>query len=144
MVESKPIRTVGGSCLCGGVIFEISLPSVVCAHCHCTQCRRAHGAAFVTWFTVPKERWRVTQGDALLRRYASSDHARRWFCSGCGSSLFFETDREPGRIDIALANLDGPLDRDPQLHVWYDEHVDWVEAADALPRLGRGGEPGDG
>ena len=36
---------VGGSCLCGAVRFEVTLPSKFCAHCHCGNCRKAHGAA---------------------------------------------------------------------------------------------------
>ena len=38
-----------GSCLCGEVGFVAALPSKWVAHCHCSRCRRAHGAPFVTW-----------------------------------------------------------------------------------------------
>jgi hypothetical protein len=45
--------TAVGACLCGAVQFELQLPATWVAHCHCTMCRRAHGAAFVTWVSVP-------------------------------------------------------------------------------------------
>jgi len=38
-----------GSCLCGAIGFVAALPSKWVAHCHCSRCRRAHGAPFVTW-----------------------------------------------------------------------------------------------
>ena len=38
-----------GKCLCGAVRFRMRFPSKWVAHCHCTMCRRAHGAAFVTF-----------------------------------------------------------------------------------------------
>ena len=43
---------VEGGCLCGAVRFSLELPSKWCAHCHCSMCRRAHGAGYVTWGQV--------------------------------------------------------------------------------------------
>ena len=40
---------VSGGCLCGAVRFTAKLPSKWCAHCHCSLCRKAHGAGYVTW-----------------------------------------------------------------------------------------------
>lgn len=140
MTETNRKDTAQGSCLCGGVVFEVALPTLVCAHCHCTMCRRAHGAAFVTWFTVPRSQWRVTAGEQVLQRYRSSDHGTRSFCGRCGSSLFFETSQEPDRVDIVLANMDGAIDRPPQLHIYIDDQVPWFGLEDGLPQLG--GESG--
>ena len=49
-------------------------------------------------------------GEKVLAHFRSSDHATRSFCSGCGSSLFFETTRSPETIDVVLANLKGVID----------------------------------
>ena len=136
-------ETVGGSCLCGAVRFEIELPTQICAHCHCTMCRRAHGAGYVTWVVLPHEQLRIRSGEDRLVRFKSSDHGTRTFCGICGSTLLFETSEHPERIDVVLANLDGPIDREPQLHVFFDDRVDWISAEDGLPRLGgtTGSEP---
>lgn len=128
--------TVSGACLCGGVRFHVGLPSLFCAHCHCTMCRRNHGAAYVTWFGVPRERFGLDAGEDLLRRYESSSHATRTFCGRCGTSLFFESQRNPDRVEIPLANMEGELDRRPEVHVFFDDHVAWLAADDGLPRLG--------
>ena len=37
---------------------------------------------------------------------------------------------------MVLANLAGPIDREPQLHVYFDDRVDWIHVADDLPRIG--------
>ena len=100
------------------------------------MCRRSHGAAFVTWFGVPPERLRITSGEDRLSRHPSSDHATRSFCGRCGSSLFFESTRYPERVDVVLANMEDPIDRAPQLHVHFDDRVDWIQVADDLPRIG--------
>ena len=116
------------------------MPSLFCAHCHCSMCRRIHGTGFVTWFSIPKTQLRVTAGESDLIRFQSSDHGTRSFCGCCGSSLFFESTLDPERVDIPLANVDGPIDREPQLHVYFDRRAEWVTVEDSLPRLG--GETG--
>jgi hypothetical protein len=127
---------VGGSCLCGEVQFEVRLPTKWCAHCHCSLCRRAHGAAFVTWFGVERSAFEVIGGLAALVWYRSSDKARRGFCSTCGSTLFFESERWPDEMHVALALMHGAIDREPAAHVFFDSHVSWFEPQDELRRLG--------
>ncbi len=134
------IATQSGACLCGAVRFTVKLPSSFCGHCHCSMCRRNHGAGFVTWFAVPEQQLSIDEGKDELVKFASSDHGTRSFCSRCGSSLFCVTGLTPDHIDIPLASMEGPIDREPQIHVYYDDRVPWVDANDGLTRLG--GETG--
>ncbi len=129
-------KTVEGGCLCGTVRFAFDLPTLWCAHCHCTMCRRHHGAGIVTWTGVAEDRFRVTAGGDSLNWHASSPGAERGFCRRCGSSMLFRSCRWPGEVHIALGTLDGPIDRAPQAHVFYSTHVDWLPVADDLPRQG--------
>jgi len=133
-------RPVAGACLCGVVCFTITPPTLFCAHCHCTQCRRAHGAGFVTWVGVLKEQFAITAGGDQLTQYRSSARGTRSFCRLCGSSLFFASMEHPDRVDVVLANLRGPIDRGPEMHVFFDDRAAWIHVGDGLPRLG--GESG--
>ena len=90
----------------------------------------------MTWFAVPREGLRLDTGDDALVRHASSEHGTRSFCGRCGSSLFCESTHHPDRVDVVLANMQGPIDRAPQVHVWFDDRAEWVFAEDGLPRLG--------
>jgi hypothetical protein len=136
VADTTSQETVSGSCFCGAVCFEVTLPSLISAHCHCSMCRRSHGAGYVTWFTLPKAQWRVTAGEDDLTRYQSSEHGTRSFCRRCGSSLFFETTERPEHVDIVCANMHAAIDRPPQIHVHFDDRIAWVDVNDALPRLG--------
>ena len=127
---------VAGACLCGAVRFEVELPTVFCAHCHCTMCQRNHGAAYVTWIGVPRDQLRVLSGADGLTRYASSEHGSRSFCATCGTSLFCENAQHPERVDIPLANMLAAVDRAPQLHVHFGTRAAWIDVTNALPRLG--------
>ncbi len=127
---------IEGACLCGAVRFRVRLPTLFCGHCHCSMCRRNHGAGYVTWFGVPRRQLAVEAGQGELRRHASSDHGTRSFCGRCGSSLFCESTRRPEEIDVVLASMESPLDRPPQLHFHFDDRAPWVVVADGLPRFG--------
>ena len=127
---------VPGACLCEAVRFEVRLPTLFCGHCHCSMCRRNHGAAFVTWIGVPPGQLAIRAGEQELRRYPSSTHGTRTFCARCGTSLFCENTEHPDRVDIPLANVEGPIDREPQFHCWFDHRAPWTVVDDDLPRLG--------
>jgi hypothetical protein len=100
------------------------------------MCRRNHGAGFVTWFAVPRAQLEIQAGSGELRRYVSSAHGTRAFCGRCGSSLFCESEKHPDKVDIPLANVEGSIDRAPQVHVYFDSRAPWVVVSDDLPRLG--------
>jgi len=123
---------VAGACLCGAVRFEVAPPTLFCLHCHCTMC----GAAYVTWVGVPRGQFRVIAGDAQLAVHASSEPGRRSFCTRCGSSLLCENDAHPDHVDVVLANLEGPVDRAPEGHIYWSDRAPWVSAEDGLPRMG--------
>lgn len=123
-----------GSCLCGAVMFAVELPSKWVAHCHCSRCRRAHGAAFVTWAGFESHAVKVGDPEAVLRWHVAAEGGSRAFCGRCGSPMFFRAERWPGELHIARALFVGPLDREPQAHVYFETHVAWIEVNDGLPK----------
>ncbi len=124
--------SVSGSCFCGAVRFRFELPSKWCAHCHCSMCRKVHGAGYVTWVGFESSHFQLEGGENALTWFGSSTGASRGFCSTCGSSMFFKSERWAGELHVALGCLDEPIDRQPQAHAFHDSHVDWVPLDDAL------------
>jgi hypothetical protein len=121
--------TVEGGCLCGAVRLQAALPALWVAHCHCSMCRRAHGAGFVTWVGFPSAAVRIERGAADIVRYRSSARAMRSFCGRCGSTLLFESEHWPGETHIALANLDSAEGLEPTAHAYWSARVPWAEFA---------------
>jgi len=119
-------RCVRGGCLCGAVRFEIDLPSKWCAHCHCSMCRRAHGAGYVTWVGFDSGHFKLLSGDHHLKWYESSPGARRGFCSKCGSAMLFESARWPDETHVALGCIEDAIDRVPEANAFISAHVDWM------------------
>ncbi|HZF17425.1 MAG TPA: GFA family protein [Steroidobacteraceae bacterium] len=126
---------IRGSCLCGTVRFEISGALDRASHCHCSMCRKAHGAAFGSYAGVPKAALRWTAGEASISRYASSGDVTRTFCSVCGSRLEYLHRAQPDRIAIALGVLDDDPGVRPELHLFVADRAPWYDLADGLPRF---------
>ena len=122
-------------CLCGGLRCEITTPSAASAHCHCTYCRRAHGAAFVTWLVVPEAQFRIAAGEELLQWYQSSEPSRRGFCATCGTTMLFASKLNPGEMHVAQALIEGDADRDPEIHCFPEQRMDWVKLDEGLPSV---------
>lgn len=138
-MTDNAVKSVEGGCLCGAIRFAIRLPTLWCAHCHCSMCRRAHGAGFVTWVGVADAAFAFTGDVRHLSDYASSDAAVRSFCSRCGTPFLFRSSRWPGETHVAMACLDGPIDRLPETHAYADDHVPWI-ALEGLPVTRQSGD----
>lgn len=120
--------------MCNAVQFEITPPTRWCFHCHCTMCRMAHGAPFVTWFGIGPEQLKFVRGENLLRWRESSDHGRRAFCTECGTQMLFKTTHYPDQLDVVRACVSGAIDRQPSAHVHVASKVDWIDISDGLDR----------
>ena len=78
---------IQGSCLCGGVRFEVEPPFRRANHCHCSRCRKHSGTFGLTQGRVARERFRLLAGKELLRVYTPAEGgAVKVFCSVCGSN----------------------------------------------------------
>ncbi len=128
------MNTIKGSCHCQTIQFELTPPTEFCSHCHCESCRKTHGAAFVTWTSVPDTNFNIIKGADSLNKYESSPDIIWISCSHCSSPLFQTTIHSPGRIYVTVASLNDKLDRDPDSHVSFEEHVNWVTINDKLPK----------
>ena len=94
--------------------------------------RRNAGAPMVAWAIVGEDQLRVTRGEPAV--YASSAHARRSFCTACGTGLFYRNPEfSTDRVDIQVAAMDDPDVFRPTLQVQVAERIGWMESAHALP-----------
>jgi hypothetical protein len=117
-------------------MFQADRPVNFVANCHCSMCRRAHGASFVTWVGLPAARFRFTQRESEIVDYRSSEHVTRRFCGRCGSPLFCNDDRHPDEVHFTLAHLGGDTGLKPESHVYFDCRAYWCDISDDLPKLG--------
>lgn len=121
-----------GSCLCSAIKYRFDSMPEYTGHCHCSMCRKAHGAAFGTYAIIPKKSFRFTEGLDNVAEYRSSPEAVRTFCKTCGSTLQFIPD-DGDHMGVTLGTVDsGPI---PELNfqVWTRAKVEWCEIPANLP-----------
>ncbi len=120
---SKSSTPLEGGCMCGAVRYTVSGNPTYAGVCHCGDCRRATGGAYVPWFGAKPNNFAVTQGK--ITEHQSSPGIWRGFCNNCGSSLTF---RGEGWDDVAItiASLDDPDAITPESNVFLRERLHWV------------------
>jgi hypothetical protein len=127
---------IRGSCLCGGIRYEIAGDLERPLNCHCSMCRKTTGAAFGSRARVSTSAFRWVAGEGLLSRYESSPGNVRTFCRVCGSTLVTIFPRAPGELGLAMGTLDDDPGVRPELHVYVDSKAPWHEITDSLPQFG--------
>jgi hypothetical protein len=140
MAEQHP--GIRGSCLCGGVRYEAGPAVGPMGNCHCTKCRKAHGAAFSTTVRVERSGFRWLAGEELLATFESTPGKRRRFCSRCGSHLVAAWD-DQDQLILRAGCIDGDPGVRPLGHIWTSQAAEWYEIRDDLPQSaeGRGAPP---
>ena len=130
--------TLRGSCLCGGMKYEVDGPIGPVVNCHCSMCRKATGAAFRTRAAVPASSFRWLAGENLLAGYESSPGETRTFCRVCGATLATLFRDRPDEIGLPLGTRDDDPGVRPEAHVYVDSKAPWFEITDDLPRFAAG------
>ncbi|QSX35032.1 GFA family protein [Shewanella avicenniae] len=123
-----------GSCLCGGIQYEINGPLTDVLNCHCSMCRKLHAAAFRTRATVQSADWLTVKGEALLTFYESSPGEHKGFCRTCGSSIYTKFDANPAVFGFPLGTLDSDPKISAERHVFVGSKAPWFEITDNLPQ----------
>lgn len=125
---------IRGSCLCGGIKFEIDGAVMMSRYCHCKNCRKFSGTAQAAWGLVNAADFKQTVSDSALKKFDAGSGSLRTFCSSCGSSLWFEPQNMPDFLGIALGAIDEGEVSAPEAHLWVGSSPDWESIEGDLPQ----------
>jgi hypothetical protein len=123
---------ITGHCECGRVSFEADSEITDFSHCHCSQCRRMHGAAFATFAGVHRDKFKYLSGESDLSIYKSSGNHNRVFCSVCGSNILVELTDYPDELYLAMGTIEGDPPRPTGYHIYVGSKAPWHEITDGL------------
>ena len=124
-----------GSCLCGGVRYEVSGKLSDALNCHCSMCRKAQGAAFRSRARARSGEFRWISGEHLLTFFESSPGNHRGFCRVCGSPILTKFDADRSVVSLPLGTLDDDPGIRPQVHVYVASKAPWFAITDDLPQF---------
>ncbi|HEV7275614.1 MAG TPA: GFA family protein [Devosiaceae bacterium] len=105
-----------GGCACGAVRYEVRGAPLKVGLCHCADCRKETGSAFLHY------------GDWPLDAFSLQGDYRTWegrsFCPECGTRLFHLSETE---AEICLGSLDqAPTGLAPQKEGWIIRREPWL------------------
>jgi hypothetical protein len=121
---------VAGSCLCGGVRFELTQPFRRVSHCHCESCKKLSGGTGTVNGQVASEAIQIVDGRDLLRTYQPVEGSAKTFCSRCGTNLFGGGWPESPFSSVRLPTLAQAPTRKPDLHLFTRSVAPWETLPD--------------
>ena len=128
---SEPAR-LRGKCLCGIVQYEVADDFAYALNCHCSNCRRATGAAFKPFAGIARTALTVTKGGDQLLIYGSEENHDA-HCTRCGSMLYSLV-RDAAWVHVTLGTLVDPPSIRPSAHIFVGSKAPWFTITDDLPQ----------
>ena len=124
---------IKGGCLCGKIRYEVTGPFSGADHCHCSMCRRQHGAAFSTYAEFNPSDFVWTSGEDFVKVYEALLGGGWCFCSKCGSTL---AGTDQGKItSVTLGTVEGDPGIKPGSHIFVGSKAQWHDIYDDLPQI---------
>ena len=131
---------ITGGCLCGAVRYSIEADPIPGRQilCHCVDCQRQTGTAFVSGIAFPSNSVTITgtMSTFTMPGGQSGDPMRRRFCTSCGSPIVIEKDGT-GRTLIMAGTLDDKTLFKPVTSLFCEQAPSWVvmpKETENLPR----------
>jgi len=124
------VTVLQGSCLCGGVRFEVTGPFERVVQCHCSNCKKISGGAGTVSGRAQTDAIRVVAGEELVRTFQPAEGTAKTFCAECGSNLFGGGWPASEHTSVRLSALDSPFTDKPTAHFYVRSVAPWETLPD--------------
>ena len=116
------------ACHCGQLKLRLSGEPQLVSSCHCQACQRRTGALFGSTSFWRKDQIAATEGEhRTFRRQADSGNGLVFhFCPTCGSNVFWESERQPELVSIAVGCFADSAFPAPMRTVWTESKHGWL------------------
>jgi hypothetical protein len=119
-----------GSCLCGGVQFELLETPETLRYCHCNSCKKLSGGVATVNLRVPSTAVRILEGEDLLQTFEPPGGSAKTFCLACGSNLFGGGWPESETCGVRATAIDDAFDARPSAHIFVRSVATWETLPD--------------
>src|SRR5262252_1375977 len=127
-----------GGCVCGAVRFEVDGEPLFSSNCHCRDCQRASGSAYLPLMGFPRDAVRVTGEVTEYERKAESGTSEtEAFCPKCGARLFAHAEAYAGILLVRAGCLDDPSAYRPQADIYTSRAQPWDLMDPDLPKFAK-------
>jgi hypothetical protein len=121
-----------GGCACGAVRYRLTSDPLFVHCCHCLNCQRQTGSAFVINLLIEADRVELLAGDPQPVDVPRDDGSQQriYRCPDCQVAVFSEYGRPEVRF-VRAGTLDEPTGVTPDVHIYTRSKVGWITLPDA-------------
>lgn len=129
------VSKYSGRCLCGEISYSIDIEPLFTGNCHCKDCQRSSGSAFIPAMVFPEKNVSIIGTAKYFDSTSDSGSIHsRGFCPNCGSQLFAKFNTMPGMLGVKAGTLDNPSSYVPKLNFYVASAAPWDHMSPELPK----------
>jgi hypothetical protein len=123
-----------GGCSCGAVRYRLTAEPLFVNCCHCLNCQRQTGSAFVINVLIEAPEVELLAGAPQVSEVPRDDGSRQriYRCPACQIAVFSVYTREEFRF-VRAGTLDDPSSVAPDAHIYVRSKVPWVQIPAEVP-----------
>jgi hypothetical protein len=125
-----------GGCACGALRYKVTADPLIVHACHCRDCQRLTGSAFVTNIWIEKKFVETVTGSAKsFKLHGGSGKPHEvFFCERCGTYLWSKYYASPGdTVLLRIGTLDHPETVKPDVHIFTRSKLPWLDLPKDVP-----------
>jgi len=140
---TRSIHPCDGGCACGDIRYRLLDDPLEVHACHCTDCQRLTGSAFVLSMSIQRSSLERLRGEPARFDFENPEGIRKrnYLCPRCGSRLWGEPARFPEIFSLRPSTLDDASWWEPTAHIWLASAQPWVSIPESVLRYD--GQPED-
>ena len=123
-----------GGCACGEVRYRLLSDPLFVHCCHCLNCQRQTGSAFVINILIETDRVELLAGapEPVAVPRGSSKKQKIWRCPSCQVAVYSQYTRTSVRF-VRAGTLDEPSSVTPDVHIYTRSKLPWVVLPEDVP-----------
>src|SRR5271170_4321747 len=129
--------SLSGSCSCGAVKYQLTSAPMFVHCCHCHDCQRQTGTAFVLNALIEADRVELLSGEPSASKM-QTDSGRPhtvYRCPDCGTAVWSEYGGVKSLRFIRVGTLDDPSALPPDVHIYTRSKLPWVALPETTPKF---------
>jgi hypothetical protein len=125
-----------GGCACGAVRYRLRSEPLFVHCCHCLNCQRQTGSAFVINLLIERDRVELLGAEPVSVPVPRDEAGKRtqkvYRCPTCQVAVFSEYG-QAGVLFVRGGTLDDPSSVAPDVHIFTRSKLPWVALPDSVP-----------
>ena len=123
-----------GRCACGAVRYKLTVEPLFVHCCHCLNCQRQTGSAFVINALIEKDRLELLSGEPVAVPVPRDDGSQQTImrCPSCQIAVWSFYTR-PDVAFVRAGTLETPSSVKPDVHIYTRSKLPWVTLPVSVP-----------